>query len=149
MSLRRPNKRILILCEGVTDKLYATSLRAELGRNLQRNIAVEGAVGDQQNPLDLVKEAIGKKKKARKEKNPYDNIWIFFFHDNWPQLRNAFRLMEMEEFKFSFTALCLEHWFILHFEDCERAFQRGEDVLVILVILVILKDYGRNTIKPN
>lgn len=74
MSLRRPNKRILILCEGVTEKLYATSLRAELGRSLQRSIAVEVTQGDQQNPLDLVREAIAKKKKARKEKNPYDDI---------------------------------------------------------------------------
>lgn len=84
MSLRRPNRRILILCEGVTEKLYATSLRAELDRRLQRSISVEVTQGDQQNPLDLVREAIVKKKKARKEKNPYDDIWIFFDHDNWP-----------------------------------------------------------------
>lgn len=129
MSLRRPNRRILILCEGVTEKLYATSLRAELDRKLQRSVSVEVTQGDQQNPLDLVREAIAKKKKARKEKNPYDDIWIFFDHDNWPQLRDAFRLIETEEFKFSFTSLCMEHWFILHFEECGRAFQRGEDAL--------------------
>lgn len=126
--MRRPNKRILILCEGVTERLYATSLRAELDRTLQRSIAVEVVVGGKQDPLSLVKEAITKAKKARKEKNPYDLVWLFFDHDNWPQLRDAFELIEKESFKIAFTSRCLEHWFILHFEDRGRAFQRGEEV---------------------
>lgn len=129
MSLRRPNKRILILCEGVTEQLYATSLRASLSRNLQRSISVEVSVVDHSDPLNLVKEAIAKNRKARKEKNPYDSIWLFFDHDNSSQLRDAFELIDRESFKFAFTSLCLEHWFILHFEDCGRAFQRGEEVL--------------------
>ena len=124
--MRRSNKRILILCEGVTEQLYATSLRAELGRNQQRSIAVEISVGYKWDPLNLVKEAITKSKKARKEKNPYHTIWLFFDHDNWPQLRDAYRLIEMEGFQFAFTSLCIEHWFILHFEDNGRAFQEGD-----------------------
>lgn len=116
----------MILCEGVTEQLYATSLRSELGRNQQRSIAVEISVGNKWDPLNLVKEAIAKNKKARKEKNRYHTIWLFFDHDNWTQLRDAFRLIEREDFQFAFTSLCIEHWFILHFEDNGRAFQEGD-----------------------
>jgi len=113
----------------VTEKYYATSLRSELSRSLQRSIAVEIAVGDVQDPLHLVKEAIMKSKKANKEKNPYEAIWLFFDHDNWPQLQEALLLSEKEGFKLAYSALCLEHWFILHFQDCGRAFQKGEEVV--------------------
>lgn len=119
----------MILCEGVTEKLYATSLRSDLPRNLQRSISVEIAVGDLQDPLHLMKEAIAKRKKASKEKNPYEAIWLFFDHDNWPQLREALSLMEREGFEIAITALCLEHWFILHFEECGRPFQEGKHVV--------------------
>lgn len=129
MSQRKLNRRVLILCEGVTEKLYATSLRSTLSRNLQRGISVEVALGDLQDPLNLVKEAIVKRKKADKEKNSYDSVWLFFDHDYWPQLKEAFTLIEREGFDIAFTSLCLEHWFILHFEDCGRAFQRGDEAL--------------------
>jgi len=119
----------LILCEGVTEEFYAKSLRAELDRSIQRSIAVDISVGNKWDPLNLVKEAITKSKKARKEKNPYHTIWLFFDHDNWPQLRESFQLIDKVDFKFAFTSLCIEHWFILHFEDSGRAFQRGEDVV--------------------
>jgi len=56
--LRKLNKRILILCEGVTEELYAKALRSSLSRNLQRSIAIEVGVGDQQNPMGLAKEAL-------------------------------------------------------------------------------------------
>jgi hypothetical protein len=129
MSLRKPNKRILILCEGVTEQLYATSLRFDLPRSQQRSISVDIVKGGEQNPLHLFKEAMAKRKKAQKEKNPYDSIWLFFDHDNWPQLQEALHKMEKEGFKLAYTALCLEHWFILHYQDCGRAFQKGEEVV--------------------
>lgn len=127
MSSRKLNKRILILCEGVTERLYATALKADLPRTLQRSIAIEINEGDRQDPLSLVNQAMAKAKRARKERNPYDVIWLFFDHDNWPQLRTAFEGIEAEGFEFAITSLCLEHWFILHFENCGRAFQEGED----------------------
>lgn len=63
MSQRRLNKRILIFCEGVTEQLYAKSLRSDLPRNIQRSISVEIAVGGQHDPRNLVKEVIVKKRR--------------------------------------------------------------------------------------
>jgi hypothetical protein len=135
MSLRKLNRRILILCEGTTERFYASELRNELPKTKQRSIAIEISEGNRQDPLSLVNEAIVKAKRARKERNPYEIIWLFFDHDNWPQLQNAFAVIEKEEFKIAFTSLCLEHWFILHFENCGRAFQKGEEVERYLIRL--------------
>lgn len=132
MSSRKLNKRILILCEGVTERLYASSLKNELPRQLQRSISIEIGEAEQQDPLNLVKEAVRKVKKARKEKNPYEEVWLFFDHDNWPQLRDAFGRAWAEGFKVAFTSICLEHWFILHFEDCGRSFPDGSSALSYL-----------------
>ena len=66
MSLRKPNKRILILCEGVTEQLYATSLRSDLPRSQQRSISVDIVKGGEQNPLQLFKEAMAKRKRRKK-----------------------------------------------------------------------------------
>lgn len=77
--------------------------------------------------MSLVNEANRKARIARKERNPYETIWLFFDHDNWPQVRAAFEGIAAEGFEFAITSLCLEHWFILHFENCGRAFQEGQD----------------------
>ena len=68
-----------------------------------------------------MKEAISKSQKATKEKNAYDSVWLFLI-DNWPQLKEAFELIESEGFNLLILH-CMEHWFILHFES-GRAFQR-------------------------
>lgn len=54
---------------------------------------------------------------------------MFFDHDNWPQLEAAFRIIESEGFCIAYSALCIEHWFILHFENCGKSFLNGAEAL--------------------
>ena len=120
--ISRPNKRILILCEGETEYFYAKALQAELPRHLRRTITIEIDYNSRHDPINLVKEARRRKSKARKEKNPYDSIWLFFDNDNYPNLNLAFDIIHSESFSIAFSSICIEHWFILHFQDCGRAF---------------------------
>lgn len=129
MKITKPNRRILILCEGLTEYLYAKSLQSELPRNLQRSLSIEIDHNSQNDPLSLSVEARKRKKKARKEKNPYDSVWLFFDNDNWPQLEAAFRIIESEELCIAYSSICIEHWFILHYEECGRSFQNGSEAL--------------------
>lgn len=130
MKISKPNKRILILCEGVTEYLYAKSLQSELPRNLQRSVSIEIDNTTKNNdPRGLADEARRRKRKAIKEKNPFDFIWLFFDHDNWPQLEAAFQIIESENFCIAYSSICIEHWFILHFEDCGKSFQSGTEAL--------------------
>ena len=127
MRKRRYNKRILILCEGQTEYLYAKSLQMALPRDQQRSVSIEIDFDTENDPLKLVKAARRRKQKAKKEQNSYDDIWLFFDHDNWPQLPDAFAMIDQEGFRIAYSAICLEHWFILHFEDCGRAFVDGKE----------------------
>lgn len=132
MRINKPNKRILILCEGVTEYLYAKSLQSELPRQLQRSISIEIDYNSRNDPKSLAEEAVKRKRKARKERNSYDSVWLFFDHDNWPQLEAAFRIIDSEGFCIAYSAMCIEHWFILHFENCGRSFHDGGEALRFL-----------------
>lgn len=123
------NKRILILCEGMTEYLYAKSLQNQLPREKRRLLNIEIGQSQQNDPLSIVKEAERKVKVAEKERNRYDAIWLFFDHDNWPQLKEALDRAGQRGFNLAFTAISLEYWFILHFEDCGKAFADGEECL--------------------
>jgi hypothetical protein len=129
MRFNRPYKRILILCEGITEYLYAKSLQSELPRELQRSISIEIDYNSKNDPKSLSIEARNRKKKAKKERNSYNTIWLFFDNDNWPQLEEAFRIIDSEEFYIAYSSICIEHWFILHFEDCGRSFRNSGEAL--------------------
>jgi hypothetical protein len=129
MARLRINKRILILCEGATEYIYAKSLQMELPRDLQRSVAIEIFYQTENDPKSLVQEAHKKERNAIKERNAYDTIWLFFDNDNWPQLGEAFALINKYGFRIAYTSICIEHWFILHFENTGRAFGNAEQAL--------------------
>jgi hypothetical protein len=126
MAGLRINQRILILCEGVTEYIYAKSLQMELPRNLQRSISIEIDYQSQNDPKSLVTEARKRIRNAIKERNAYDTVWLFFDKDRWQALRETFELIRKDGVKIAYTSICIEHWFILHFENCGRAFATGE-----------------------
>lgn len=123
------NKRILILCEGVTEYYYAKNLQSELPRALQQAISVEIFYSTKNDPKQLVAEAHRRLKAAAKERNPYDTVWLFFDKDQWPDLEGTFRQIERDRFAVAYSAIAIEHWFILHFEHCGRSFQSGQEAL--------------------
>jgi len=124
-----PGKRILILCEGETEYFYAKALQSTLPRDKQRGIAVETFIHKPNDPKSIAEEARKRVILAKKEKNPFSEVWLFFDNDNWPQLAQAFEIIRKEEFRYAYCSKCFEHWFILHFENCGRAFINSEEAL--------------------
>ena len=135
MGIHKPNKRILILCEGETEYYYAKALQQNMPRLFQRSLSIEIDHNCKNDPGNLAKEARRRKVTARRERNPYDSIWLFFDNDNWPQLREAVVIIDQEGVKFAYSSICIEHWFILHFENCQRAFTNGSEALKYLRLL--------------
>jgi hypothetical protein len=132
MAQRQPNQRILILCEGLTEYYYAMALKNTLPRTLQRNLTIEPDIHHPNDPRSLAREAVRRAKVAKKERNPYTCVWLFFDNDNHPLLQDAFQIIEKENFCIAYSSLCIEHWFILHFENCGRAFTNGAEALSYL-----------------
>lgn len=129
MGKYKINKRFLILCEGVTEYVYAKSLQMDLPRELQRSIAIDIIHETKNDPKSLAIVARAKVKEAKRERNPYEMVWLFFDNDSWPQLSDAFRIIERDGFRVAYTSICFEHWLILHFENIGKPFAKGEDAL--------------------
>lgn len=128
MNRRITQKRILILCEGFTEEIYAKSLRSNLlSRELQRTVSVEVLRHKKNDPLNLIAEAKSKVASAKKARAPYDEVWLFFDHDNSPHLPRVIPDAEKAGFHLAFSAISLEYWFILHFEDCGRIFSNADE----------------------
>ena len=145
MRKTKINQRILILCEGQTEWIYANELKCSLPREIRNSISVEIEHTQGGNPKNLVEKAVIKKRAAIRERNRYNEIWVFFDNDNCQNLDKIFKNLEEENIKFAYTSLCIEHWFILHFERCGRAFQSGEEAQKHLKN--IWKDYHKTNIR--
>jgi len=123
---RAPFQKILILCEGMTEKLYLLSVKNSLPRVLQRGIKIEIDCYKKRDPKNLVQEAIRRKSKARKECVPYSKVWIVFDHDNLPNRDFAFNKAKTAKIEIAYTSMCIELWFIIHFEDSQKHFINGD-----------------------
>jgi len=119
--------RTLILCEGETVYLYAKSLVSELPRCLQRSVVVEVFYQYDINPLELVKEAKRRERAAKKDHNSFDNIWIFFENAYPMQIEKALKLISQCNYRAAYVCISIEHWFILHFENCLQEFSTWEE----------------------
>jgi len=123
---RTPFQKVLILCEGLTEKLYLLSVKNSLPRHLQRGVRIEIDCYKKRDPKNLVKEAIRRKTKARKEGVPYSKVWIVFDHDNLPNRDFAFNKANSEKIDIAYTSMCIELWFVIHFEDNQKHFNNGD-----------------------
>lgn len=127
-NTRQLNLKILILCEGQTERNYLLELKNQLPREKQRGIKIDVEHFKRNDPLNLVKEAIRRKQKARYEGAPYDHIWVAFDNDNLPNRDRAFFKARPNSIEIAYSSFNIEFWFLLHFEYSTRQFTNGDDV---------------------
>lgn len=132
MFQRRINKRVLLLCKGFNEYTYAKGLRMELPRSLQRDISIEIFHQVKNDPKGLVAEAKKKVAAARKDRNPFDVVWLFFDNDISDQLSEVFMMIKREKFELAYSSMYFEQWLILHFEECDRTFAKREEAIFYL-----------------
>jgi hypothetical protein len=117
----------------VTEDRYASQIKASLSRDAQRQVSIEIDRDNESHPLQLVEKAVKKVKNAKKAGNPYSDVWIFFDNDNCNKIKDVFKIIKRDNFKFAYSSICIEHWFLLHFEDCGRAFLSAAEAKTYLV----------------
>lgn len=122
------NKRILILCEGKTEKFYLENLRNSLPRQLQRDIRLEITNAKESEPKKIIQELKRKEKKARKEKQSYYDSRIVF-DDDRRSLNTFFQKIENDKVNFVYNSISVEFWFLLHFKNTSRQFQSSNEVI--------------------
>lgn len=127
---RKVRSRILILCEGETEKNYFQAIKeAEEYQQILSALTVKVAVAKHPAAEHLVEEAIQLAGKAVKENNAYDQIWVVFDHDNQAHRKKAYDKALAENYSIAFSAIAFEVWYLLHFIRTSRSFKDGKELI--------------------
>jgi hypothetical protein len=132
--MRQLSKRVLILCEDKkSSQYYLKSFKKdeELKRNLSA-VNVEIYQPEDFSPVGLVKEAIARKKEAKKANNKYDLIWVVLDKDSHANMPKAYDMAISNNIKFGLSIKCFEYWIILHYEQTRKAFSTCDEVIKYL-----------------
>lgn len=134
--MKRVGQHILIIPEGWCEYNYAQALKHSLPKDKQRSIAVEMPKPNNENTAcQLLDKAESMIRKAKRDKNPFDSVWIFFDNDNQPNLSGFFQRLNNSAVRIAYSSLCIEHWFIVHFEDNRQAYQKARQAVEKIGVL--------------
>ncbi len=125
-------KRGLILCEGETEENYFKGLiTQEKHRRKFQSIDVDIYKPKDHSPVGLVNHAKEKIRVAKREKNPYDFVWVLFDKDGHAKIPDAFELARSTtpNIEIAFAIPCFEYFVLLHFEKTTKPFVKCDDVI--------------------
>lgn len=125
-------KRGLILCEGETEENYFKGLiTQEKHRRKFQSIDVDIYKPKDHSPVGLVNHAKEKIREAKREKNPYDFVWVLFDKDGHAKIPNAFEIARdtNPKINIAFAIPCFEYFVLLHFEKTTKPFIKCDDVI--------------------
>jgi len=140
------NKRGIILCEGETEENYFKGLvTQDKYRRQFASISVDIFKPKDHSPLGLINKAKEKIKDAKREKNPYDFIWVVFDKDGHANIPGAFEIARANnpEIQIAFTIPCFEYYVLLHFEKTSKPFKKCDDVISQIKKESYLVDYEK------
>lgn len=144
MIALKPKKRFLILCEDEKSSLlYFRSFKKdeEIKRKLEA-VDIEVIHPINYSPLGLLNEAKMYIKKAKREQNKYDEVWIVFDKDGHADIPKAFEEARQSKINIAFSNNCFEFWVLLHFEYTTKEFNRCDDIIKYIKNKYI-KDYDK------
>jgi len=125
------SKRLLIICEDQkSSKLYFEAFKKDekLKRDLA-SVSIEVVHPKDHSPVGLVTEAKLKKLKAKRDRNPYNEIWIVLDKDYHANIDKAFNMAYANKFKIALSVICFEYWVLLHFEKTCKVFTKCDNII--------------------
>jgi hypothetical protein len=137
MELKRTNsvmqirKRMLILCEDEKSSLlYLKAFKTdeEYKRKLSA-VMVEVYHPKNHSPVGLMHEAVNMRIQAKKERNPYDEIWIVLDKDHHANLKNALNEAKKKKINYALSNICFELWLLLHFTKTKKHYKFCDELI--------------------
>ena len=119
-SLRTVKQTFLIVCEGeVTEPEYFNSFRLT-----SANVK---AIGKGMNTISLVKEAIAIRDIEKRRNRNYDQCWVVFDKDDFPDsdFNAAIQMAQTNGFHVAYSNQAFEYWFLLHFNLYQGSIHRS------------------------
>ena len=129
-SVRAPYERILIVCEGHTERLYFEEIRKTYRLQTANIKVTHSDLGT--NPRQVVKFAMD----SFQEDKEYDQIFTVFDRDDHLKYHEALDIVYSRNGKLKnserknvpivpiVSIPCFELWFLLHFEEINQLFHR-------------------------
>lgn len=120
--------RLLILCEGDTERVYFEELRqtAEVKRRFASVVVLKPKHYHAQG---LLSRAINEVVNCDLNPMKLDEVWCVFDRDNKEDLRAIFENASKHGVKIAFSSICFEYWLLLHSGCSSRLYQTCEEVL--------------------
>lgn len=118
---REVKQTFLIVCEGVnTEPDYFNAFRLT-----SANIK---AVGQGINTVGLVQKAIRIREEERKKGRKYDQCWVVFDKDDFPDndFNRAIALAEANRMRVAYSNQAFEYWFLLHYNLLQGPMHRNQ-----------------------
>lgn len=145
-GVREVKQSFLIVCEGEnTEPDYFKAFRM--------TTATVKAVGEAMNTISLVTKAINIREAEKRKKRFYDQCWVVFDKDDYPNndFNQAIKLAEKNGFKVAYSNQAFEYWFLLHFNRYTGAIHRNQykDMLEKLIGMPYIKDEGFGAMMYN
>jgi hypothetical protein len=119
VGTRATRDRILIVCEGTkTEPNYFEGFRLT-------NVQI---VGTGSNTHSVVKKALEEKRRAKRNKERFDQIWCVFDRDSFPSqnFNNAIAIAKQNDIRVAYSNESFELWYLLHFHYYDSAMTRQQ-----------------------
>lgn len=126
----QPPRQILILTEGETEEIYLKSYKSDdENRRRLSGVGIEIYKPKDHSPLGLLAEAKKRIKEAKRDKMPYEKVWIVFDRDGHANIPATFHEKQaVNEIEIAFSVVCFEYWVLLHFEKTTRLFNDCDSI---------------------
>lgn len=126
----QPPRQILILTEGETEEIYLKSYKSDdENRRRLSGVGIEIYKPKDHSPLGLLAEAKKRIKEAKRDKMPYEKVWIVFDRDGHANIPATFHEKQaVNEIEIAFSVVCFEYWVLLHFEKTTRLFSDCDSI---------------------
>lgn len=145
-SIREIKQSFLIVCEG--EKTEPDYFRA-----FRMTAATIKVAGQAMNTITLVNKAISIREDERKKKREYDQCWVVFDKDDFPDkdFNQAIYLAEKNGFRVAYSNQAFEYWFLLHYNLYKGAIHRSQykDMLSKLTGIPYVKTEGFGSVMYN
>lgn len=143
----KPEKRILILCEGESEQIYLNGFRNE-ERNRRSLSALEIYQPEDYSPYGLLTEAKKRLREAKKDHVPYNEVWIAFDKDGHANIPKTFDEARVSNVKIAFSLICFECWILLHFKQTSKPFKNCDEIIKYIKDNNFISDYDKTNFYP-
>lgn len=118
---RDAKKRILVVCEGQTEKEYVDGYVLSLKNPLVVAVEAQGNAGVPMSVVEMAKQQKrlnAEQASTEKDSNiTFDSVWVMFDVDEHPRVEDAKIMARDNEIGVAVSNPCMELWLYLHFTE--------------------------------